>query len=59
MTAEFYQASPIKRTRSTKAEVEARREALLDIIADGHLLTGRVNRARVKIIAAGELVRGT
>jgi hypothetical protein len=31
MTAEFYQASPIKRARATKAEVETRREALLDI----------------------------
>ena len=28
----LYQASPIKRVRSTKAEVEARREALLAII---------------------------
>ena len=35
MTAELYRASPIKRTRATKAEVEARREALLDIIAVG------------------------
>ena len=35
MTAELYQASPIKRTRATKAEVEARREALLDIIEVG------------------------
>ena len=33
MTAELYQASPIKRTRATKAE--ARREALLDIIEVG------------------------
>src|SRR5262245_44782120 len=33
MTA--YQASPIRRTRATKAEVEARREALLDIIETG------------------------
>ena len=36
-----YQASPIKRTRSTKAEVEARREALLDIIDDGKPMTVR------------------
>ena len=36
-----YQASPIKRQRSTKAEVEARREALLDIIEDGRPMTVR------------------
>ena len=36
MTASpVYQASPIRRTRATKAEVEARREALLDIIEAG------------------------
>ena len=39
MTAELYRASPIKRTRATKAEVEARREALLDIIAVGRPMT--------------------
>ena len=39
MTAELYQASPIKRTRATKAEVEARREALLDIIEVGRPMT--------------------
>ena len=36
-----YQTSPIKRTRSTKAEVEARREALLDIIEGGRPMTVR------------------
>jgi len=36
-----YQASPIKRTRATKAEVEARREALLDIIEAGRPMTVR------------------
>jgi hypothetical protein len=41
MTAELYQASPIKRARATKAEVEARREALLDIIAAGRPMTVR------------------
>lgn len=33
MTPELYQASPIKRFRSTKAEVGARRAALFDIVA--------------------------
>ena len=41
MTAELYRASPIKRTRATKAEVEARRETLLDIIAVGRPMTVR------------------
>src|SRR5262245_8609316 len=42
MTASpVYQASPIRRTRATKAEVEARREALLDIIAAGRPMTVR------------------
>src|SRR5262245_26427158 len=41
MTAELYQASPIKRARATKAEVEARREALLDIIEAGRPMTVR------------------
>src|SRR5262249_55045461 len=36
-----YQASPIRRTRATKAEVEARREALLDIIEAGRPMTVR------------------
>jgi len=36
-----YQASPIKRTRATKAEVEARREAPLDIIEAGRPMTVR------------------
>jgi hypothetical protein len=36
-----YQASPTKRSRSTKAEVEARREALLAIIDDGRPMTVR------------------
>jgi hypothetical protein len=40
--APIYQAnSPIKRTRATKAEVEARREALLDIIEAGRPMTVR------------------
>ena len=35
MTASsVYRASPIRRVRATKAEVEARREALLDIIEE-------------------------
>ena len=41
MTAKLYEASPIKRLRATKAEVEARREALLDIIDDGKPMTVR------------------
>jgi hypothetical protein len=42
MTASpVYETSPIKRLRSTKAEVEARREALLDIIDDGKPMTVR------------------
>jgi hypothetical protein len=42
MTASpVYQASPIRRTRATKAEVEARREALLDIIEAGRPMTVR------------------
>jgi hypothetical protein len=36
-----YQASHIKRVRSTKAEVEARREALRDIIEEGQPMTVR------------------
>jgi hypothetical protein len=40
MTA-AYEASPIKRHRSTKAEVEARREALFDIIEAGRPMTVR------------------
>jgi hypothetical protein len=36
-----YQASPIKRVRSTKAEVEARRETLLAIVEDGRPMTVR------------------
>ena len=40
-TAELYQASPIKHTRATKAKVEARREALLDIIEVGRPITVR------------------
>jgi hypothetical protein len=39
--AASYQASPIKRVRSTRAEVEARREALLAIIDDGKPMTVR------------------
>src|SRR5262245_23961786 len=42
MTATVYGAnSPIKRQRATKAEVETRREALLDIIDDGRPMTVR------------------
>jgi hypothetical protein len=41
MTVPAYQASPIKRIRATKVEVEARREALLDIIDDGKPMTVR------------------
>jgi hypothetical protein len=40
MTA-VYEASPIKRRRATKAEVEARREALLEIIEAGKPMTVR------------------
>jgi hypothetical protein len=40
MTAS-YETSPVKRQRSTKAEVEARREALLAIIDDGKPMTVR------------------
>jgi hypothetical protein len=36
-----YQASHIKRIRATKAEVEARRDALLEIIDDGRPMTVR------------------
>jgi len=39
--APVYHASPIKRQRATKAEVEARREALLDIIEAGRPMTVR------------------
>ena len=39
--AESYETSPIKRHRSTKAEVEERREALLAIIDDGKPMTVR------------------
>ena len=41
MTALTYQASHIKRIRATKAEVEERREALLEIIDDGRPMTVR------------------
>ena len=41
MGARSYKASRIKRIRATKAEVEARREALLNIIADGRPMTVR------------------
>jgi hypothetical protein len=36
-----YETSPIKRTRATKAEVEARREALLEIVDAGKPMTVR------------------
>jgi hypothetical protein len=38
---EFYQASPIKRARATKAEVERRREGLIEIIAAMRPMTVR------------------
>jgi hypothetical protein len=38
---EVYEASRIKRVRSTKAEVEARRDALFDIVAEGQPMTVR------------------
>ena len=41
MTALTYQASHIKRIRATKAEVEERRKALLEIIDDGRPMTVR------------------
>src|SRR5499427_4932799 len=41
MSAPAYEASPIKRLRATKAEVEARRDALLDIIDAGKPMTVR------------------
>ena len=41
MVATAFRTRQIKRHRSTKAEVEARREALLDIIADGKPMTVR------------------
>jgi hypothetical protein len=41
MTTATYQTSPIKRQRATKAAVEGRREALLDIIDDGRPMTVR------------------
>jgi hypothetical protein len=41
MSAAAYETRQIKRQRSTKAEVEARRKALLDIIADGKPMTVR------------------
>src|SRR5947207_15325339 len=39
--SESYQASPIKRKRATKAEVDARREALLDIVSEMKPMTVR------------------
>lgn len=36
-----YQASPIRRTRATKSEVDARRRALLEIVAAGRPMTVR------------------
>jgi hypothetical protein len=43
MTASpVYQTSPIERTRATKAEVEARREALRDIIEAGPPMSVRL-----------------
>jgi hypothetical protein len=42
MTASsVYRASPIRRVRATKAEIKARREALLDIIDAGRPMTVR------------------
>jgi hypothetical protein len=39
--SESYQASPIKRKRATKAEVDARREALLDVVSEMKPMTVR------------------
>ena len=39
--SESYQASPIKRKRATKVEVDARREALLDIVSEMKPMTVR------------------
>jgi hypothetical protein len=39
--ADVYQASPIRRSRATKAEVDARREALCDIVASMRPMTVR------------------
>ena len=41
MTVGVYHPSPIKRVRATKAEVEERREVLLDIIDAGRPMTVR------------------
>ena len=41
MTEAVYRTSPIRRRRATKAEVEARREALLSIVDDGRPMTVR------------------
>jgi hypothetical protein len=41
MSAAVYEPSPIKRQRSTRAEVEARREAFLEIIDAGRPMTVR------------------
>src|SRR5262249_27788353 len=55
----FIRLSPIKRLRATKAEVEARREALLDIIEAGRPMTVRQVCGGLAAAAArpGELVR--
>src|SRR5579883_150173 len=41
MRKTVYKASPIKRARSTKAEIEQRREALFNIVAQGKPMTVR------------------
>jgi hypothetical protein len=41
IVADVYQASPIRRSRATKAEVDARREALCDIVASMRPMTVR------------------
>jgi hypothetical protein len=46
MTAASYEASPIKRSRSIKAEVEARREALLAIVDDVGAIIAWIARRR-------------
>src|SRR5215831_15496362 len=54
MTAELYRASPLRRTRTTKAEVEARREALLDIIAASRPITVRQVFCQATVRGLGE-----
>ena len=55
--APVYQASPIKRARATKAEVAARREALLDIIEAGRPMTVRSGHRPRASRESGERLR--